>query len=87
MIFFQSKPAVSTTDKARLEFRLQQISDCLGADKLLLPVLPIQNLIAPAQSGLGNTLDAVAKHLGVDFSGFKIQESLDVVEQKSGGGG
>ena len=87
MIFFQSKPDVSITDKARLEFRLQQIADCIGADKFLLPVLSLEHLLPPGQSALDSTLAAVTNHLGVDFSGFKIQESLNVIEQKSGGGG
>ena len=87
MLFFQSKPDIPVIDKARLEFRLQQIADCVESRRFFLPILSVDQLVTQEQQRLEPTLEIIAKHLGFDFSGFKIQESLSVVEEKSGGGG
>ena len=87
-MLFQSKPNIADYEKARIEFRLQQVADCVGPHRLRLPVLNVDQLVPDdASSKPASILDKLRNHLSFDFAGFKIQEALDVVQQKSGGGG
>lgn len=90
MAFFQSTPNLPCNEKARIEFHLQQISECIGFDRLKLPVLSEDELMY----GGGGTdvrsadqiMTAVGSHLGHNVSVIKLQ-TLPMPAQKSGGGG
>ncbi len=88
MLFFKTKPDIADHDKARLEFRLQQITDQVGSERMRLPIQESDQLIpSNPDAKPQSVVEILRNHLQHDFDGFKVQESLDVVEQKSGGGG
>ena len=88
MLFFQSKLNIADHEKVRLEFRLQQITDCIGAKRMRLQVLDVDQLVPADDSAKPESiLASIRNHLSFDFVGFKIQEALEVVQQQSGGGG
>ena len=90
MAFFQSAPNLPCDEKARIEFHLQQISECIGFERLKLPVLNEDQLSheggrAEARSA-DQVMAAVGEHLNHDVSEIKLQ-TLPMPSQKSGGGG
>jgi hypothetical protein len=90
MAFFQSTPNLPCNEKARIEFHLQQISECIGFERLKLPVLSEDEL----SRGGGRTenrsadqvLAAVGSHLDHNVSEIGLQ-TMPMPTQKSGGGG
>ena len=86
-MFFKSKPNLPVTEKAQTEFYFQQVSECVGSDRIRLPVLNRKKL--HDQLGDQPTPEAVvslaANHLHHDASGIRTR-----IEPKQGaacGGG
>ena len=88
MPFFKSSPNVSAEEKPRIEFHLQQLVECLGADRFTMPVLSKQELLGSSNSinSAEEILNIAGKHLAHDVSGITIQ-SVPLAPEKCGGGG
>ena len=88
MAFFKSTPNLPVDEKARIEFHLQQIAQCIGFDRLKLPVLSEESVLlrnGVAQSA-DQVLSLVGEHLGHDVSDVSIQ-TVPLPPEKCGGGG
>lgn len=90
MQFFKSKPNLPDGEKARIEFHLQQIGECIGFERLSLPVMnEVSILNGDGQSELRSPKqikELVGERLGHDVSGLSVQ-SFPMQPAKSGGGG
>ena len=88
MAFFKSTPNLPVDEKARIEFHLQQIAQCIGFDRLMLPVLSEESVLL--RNGVTQTADQVlsfvGEHLGHDVSEVSIQ-TVPLPPEKCGGGG
>ena len=86
MAFFKPTPNLPDDEKARIEFHLQQIADCIGLDRFALPVLSEHSLLSGDLSTADQLKCVVGEHLGHDVSGVKIQ-TFPIQPEKVGGGG
>ena len=88
MTFFQSKPNLPAADKAKVEFRLQQIADCIGFDRFQLPVQPLKDLLAlaDAENLVERAVAFAGKHLSHDVSGLRVVIAPQELEKWGGGG-
>ena len=90
MPFFKSTPNLPDDEKARIEFHLQQIAECIGFDRLRLPMLSEDAILRRANSTEYSTADQVlslvGQHLGHDVSGVAIQTAPLPLEKGGGGG-
>ena len=88
MPFFKSAPALPDDEKARIEFHLQQISECIGFNRLKLPVLSEDTVLhgSGADPTADQIVSLVGEHLGHDVSGIKLQ-TVPLPPEKCGGGG
>lgn len=88
MPFFKSAPSVSPDEKPRIEFHLQQLVECLGADRFKLPVLTKDQLLGSSDAihSADEILNITGQHLSHDVSGITIQ-SVPIAPEKCGGGG
>lgn len=94
MQLFKSKPSLVDGEKSRIELHLQQISQSIGADRFLTPVLPESAFlsVAPDQSnGQLPTVDQLTRligdHLAHDVGNLVIQSLPQQLEKCGGGGG
>ena len=87
MAFFKSKPNVSDAEKARIEFHLQQIAECVGFERLTLPVVDSATLVDLAHSSRSPKpiVDFVGNHLSHDIG--ELEVVIDPKELKKCGGG
>lgn len=90
MAFFKSKPNLPDDEKARIEFHLQQIAECIGFDRLTLPVLNETSILAGSHAADDRSADQikrlVGQHLGHDVRDISIQ-TFPLQPQESSGGG
>ena len=90
MAFFQSTPNLPFDGKARIEFHLQQISECIGFDRLNLRVLNEHEvLLGGSQSeyrSANQIMATVGDHLDHNVADIKLQ-TLPLPPEQSGGGG
>lgn len=91
MQLFKSKPGLADGDKARIEFHLQQIAECIGADRLRLDVLTEQDLLFgdAACSEIDNVKSLsikIGKHLSHDVGNIAIAQQRQPLEKCGGGG-
>jgi len=85
MALFGTKPNLSGNERARIEFHLQQILDCVGLEPFQLPFFDPGPFLRPG-SDLGAMSQALSDHLSHDIQ----QTHIEVVPQeleKCGGGG
>ena len=73
-------------EKARIEFHLQQIAECIGFDRFTLPVLSEYDLLSENVATTEQLKCLVGEHLGHDVSGVKVQ-TFPMQPEKVGGGG
>lgn len=85
MAFFKSTPNLPDDEKARIEFHLQQIAECIGFDRLRLPVLSERSLLAGTNQTADQLKLLVGEHLGHDVSEVKVQ-TFPMQPTKVGGG-
>jgi hypothetical protein len=87
IVFFKPKPNLPDAEKARIEFYLQQIAECVGFDRFELPVLSRKTLFGLYESKQTpeQMIGFVGDHLTHDVTGIRF----DVVPQQPGncGGG
>lgn len=88
MPFFRSSPNLPDHEKARIEFHLQQLAECLGGDLLRQPVMDPEVTFGndPSSTNLDEVLAKIGKHLGMDVRPITIQTSLKSPEVCGGGG-
>lgn len=88
MPFFKSSPNLPDHEKARVEFHLQQLAECLGGDLLRRPVMIPEAVFGtdPRHTSLGEVLGKIGDHLSVDVSPISVQTSVKSLEVCGGGG-
>ena len=88
MVFFRVKPNLSDGEKARLEFHFQQIAECLGANRLKLPVISMRDMLARWESNpdVAAFLDFVGDHLDHGADAITVHVAPQIVANCSGGG-
>ena len=85
MGFLSAKPNLSGNDKARIEFHLQQILDCVGLPAAQLPVVQPQSWLTP-DCDIQRLAKLSADHLSHDISDLRIEVSPQQLEKCGGGG-
>ena len=88
MPLFKSGPNLPADERARVEYHLQQIADCIGRERFQLPVHRMDSLIKLGQLGQSprEIAEVIGQHLSHPIGDLKIQVIPEVV-QKVGGGG
>jgi hypothetical protein len=93
MSFLKPKPNLPDGEKARVEFNLQQIAECLGGKRLKLPVQSMRVLLDQAEATIGGPnpqpekfIAWLGKHLSHNVSGLQLA-ALPGQLNRSGGGG
>ncbi len=90
MALFRTTPNLPDDEKARIEFHLQQIAECIGFDRCQLPILNEEALIYDDRQSALRTSDqikqAVGQHLGHDVVDINLETTL-LAPEKCGGGG
>jgi len=85
MALFKSKPNLPDNDKARIEFHLQQIAECIGFDRLTLPVLAQSSLVGAFESP-NEMVNFVGHHLSHDVGDITVEVAPKELEKCGGGG-
>ncbi|MDG1875312.1 MAG: hypothetical protein P8J27_15465 [Mariniblastus sp.] len=85
MAFFKTKPNVPNNEKARIEFHLQQILECIGFERFTRPVLAHHLIVGVFQTP-AEIVNFAGQHLSHDVSGISV-EVLPKELEKCGGGG
>ncbi|MDG2012563.1 MAG: hypothetical protein P8J33_03605 [Pirellulaceae bacterium] len=88
MAFFNSGPNLPGDEKARIEFQLQQIVDCIGQEKTQLPVLSTAALLGMGQAS-GSVKDiaaAIGQHLSYPAGEIKVQVIPELLKKVGSGG-
>ncbi len=88
MPLFKPKSNLPVAEKARIEFHLQQIAECIGFDRFQLPVLRAKPLLALSESGqnVRQLTDHIGQHLNHQVSGLKVSVFPQMVKKAGGGG-
>ena len=91
MQLFKSKPSLADGEKARVEFHLQQIAECITADRLRLNVVSEEDLLTGADGEAAFTnVDAlvtkIGEHLSHDVANISILSQPQQLEKCGGGG-
>lgn len=88
MALFKPKSNLPDDEKARIEFHLQQIAECIGFDRFHLPVLRAQPLLEVSKSGgdVRQLTAHIGKHLNHEISGLRVNVFPQLVNKTGGGG-
>ena len=88
MAILKLKPNLSDGDKAKLEFRFQQIAECIGYDRLRLPIIGKNSLLELNESELSpeQMIQFFGQHLSYDASGISVEIAPKPPETCGGGG-
>lgn len=88
MNFFKSKPNLPDGEKAKVEFHLQQLVDCLGNSRFQLPVQTLGSLldVIRADDGIKRMVALVGQHLSHDVSELSVKVTPQQLEKCGGGG-
>lgn len=88
MAFFKPTPGIDEHEKARIEFHLQQIGECLGSDMMKAPVLdPNSNFMNGGEvESLDSILQTVARHLDHDVDELKVKTKPQELKKCGSGG-
>ena len=75
-------------EKARIEFHLQQMAECIGFERFRLPILSEESMLSgnAASQTTEQITNLVGKHLGHAVSEIRI-ETAPLPPEKCGGGG
>lgn len=87
-MFLAPKANLPDTEKSRLELHLQQIAECIGFDRILLPVLSRKVLfeLYEASQDPQQVIAFLGKHLDHDTHGLRLSIVPQVVQSSCGGG-
>ncbi|MCP4083096.1 MAG: hypothetical protein GY819_04495 [Planctomycetaceae bacterium] len=88
MAFFNSGPNLPDDEKARIEFHLQQIVDCIGQERTQLPVLSTATLMGMGQGdrSVKDIAAAVGQHLSYPAGEIKVQVIPELLKKVGSGG-
>ena len=88
-MFFKSKPNLHDAEKARIEFHLQQIAECIGFARFKLPVMSASKLLDwhAAKQSPEQLIGLVGRHLSHDVGTLKFQAVSKPIEKCGSGGG
>jgi hypothetical protein len=88
IVFFKPKPNLPDAEKARIEFHLQQIAECVGFDRFTLPVLSRDRLFGlyETEKDPQQVIGFVGKHLAHDVSGIRLSVVPQQLQNCAGGG-
>ena len=88
MVLFRAKPNLSDGEKARLEFYYQQIAECIGSERLRLPVIERKALLNHWESNhsIEKYQQFLGDHLGHDAESISVRVAPQIVANCSGGG-
>lgn len=88
MNFFKSKPNLPDGEKAKVEFHFQQLAECIGFDRLRLPVQSLSSMLelSRADDGVNRLVAFVGKHLSHDVSQLNVKVTPQELEKCGGGG-
>lgn len=93
MQLFKSKPSLVDGEKSRIELHLQQISQSIGGDRFLSPVLPAVVFLEAADPSrrenpsVQELTRLIGDHLCHDVSGLVVKTLPQQLEKCGGGGG
>ena len=88
-MFFAAKPNVTVGEKSRIEFYLQQLAECIGFERFVLPVLSRQKLIGLVEAEQHTPEQIVyflGEHLNHDVGEIRVQLDPQQAADCSGGG-
>ena len=87
-MFFKPKPNLPDAEKARVEFHLQQIAECVGFDRFTLPVLSRKRLFGLYESDKNpqQMIGFVGNHLSHDVSEIRFRVVPKQLQNCGGGG-
>jgi len=83
-MFFTSRPNLSPNKKAQVEYCYQWLADCIGPDRMRLPVLRSNQLLS-GQS-MNDFVKTVGNHLQHNVDQLKIVMEPKLLEKLSSGG-
>ena len=86
MAFFKPTPNLPDGEKARIEFHLQQIAECIGCERFQLPVLPMDALLELGETQIDQLVGRVGKHLKHNIAGLRVVVVPETPEKCGGGG-
>ena len=88
MPFFKSSPNLPDHEKARVEFHLQQLAECLGGDLLRRPVMIPEATFGndPRHTSVDEVLAKIGEHLSIDVAPLSVQTTPKALEVCGGGG-
>lgn len=83
-MFFTARPNLAPNERAQVEYCFQWIADCIGAQRMRLPVLRLNQLLT-GQS-MDNFVRTVGNHLQHNVDQLKIVMEPQLLEKLSSGG-
>lgn len=83
-MFFKSRPNLSPNEKAQVEFCFQWIADCLGPDRMRLPVLRSDELLTGQT--MSEIVNTVGHHLQHNVDQLKTVMEPQLLEKCGSGG-
>lgn len=88
MPLFRISAGLPDHEKARIEYHLQQLSECLGFRRFQIPILIPENSFGhdAHQISVQKALEIVGQHLSYDVKGIEVR-TLPQPLPISGGGG
>lgn len=83
-MFFTSRPNLPSNEKAQVEYCFQWIADCVGHDRMRLPVLRSEELLTDLTAS--ELLKRVGSHLQHNVDKLKIVLEPQLLEKCGSGG-
>jgi hypothetical protein len=83
-MFFSSRPNLAPNEKAQVEYCFQSLVDCIGADRMRLPVQTLDRLVIGQSAS--ELLKTAGDHLGHNVDQLKIVIEPEVLEKCGSGG-
>ena len=87
-MFFNSSPNLPDHEKARIEFHLQQLAECIGPELLRKPVLIPDDTFghSPLGTNIDEVLTKIGRHLEMDTHPITVVVQPKALEVCGGGG-
>lgn len=87
-MFFKPKANLPDAEKSRIELHLQQIAECIGFDRFMLPVVSRNALFGLYESERNpqQLIEFVGEHLDHDVNGVRFRVVPQLAQSSCGGG-
>ena len=88
MNFFKTSANLPDGEKAKVEFHFQQLAECIGWDRLQLPVQSLNSMldIVRDDDGVNQLVAFAGNHLSHDTSQLNVKIAPQQLEKCGGGG-